>query len=46
MKKKIGHIMDLQEYFLDYDQEKQKYYFKEYTNKFCLHARDTLKKRI
>ncbi len=38
-----GHIMDLQEYFLDYDQEKQKYYFKDYANKFCLHAKDTLK---
>lgn len=38
-----GHIMDLQEYFLDYDQEKQKYYFKDYAHKFCLHAKDTLR---
>ncbi|WP_263602736.1 hypothetical protein [Chryseobacterium sp. PET-29] len=38
-----GHIMDLQEYFLDYDQEKQKYFFKDYAYKFCLHAKETLK---
>lgn len=38
-----SHIMDLQEYFLDYDQEVQKYYFKDYAYKFCKHAKDTLR---
>nr|BFF36941.1 hypothetical protein BACT7_18030 [Tenacibaculum mesophilum] len=38
-----GHIMDLQEYFLDYDQQSQKYYFKDYAYKFCKHAKETLK---
>jgi hypothetical protein len=37
------HIMDLQEYFLDYDQQSQKYYFKDYAYKFCKHAKETLK---
>lgn len=35
-------IMNLQEYFLDYDQQTQKYYFKDYAYKFCKHARETL----
>lgn len=38
-----GQIMELQEYFLDYDQESQKYYFKDYAYKFCKHAKETLK---
>lgn len=38
-----GHIMNLQEYFLDYDQQTQKYYFKDYAYKFCKHAKETLK---
>ena len=38
-----GHIMNLQEYFLDYDQQVQKYYFKDYAYKFCKHAKETLK---
>ncbi len=38
-----GHIMNLQEYFLDYDQQAQKYYFKDYAYKFCRHAKETLK---
>lgn len=37
------HIMNLQEYFLDYDQQTQKYYFKDYAYKFCRHAKETLK---
>lgn len=37
------YIMDLQEYFLDYDQQTQKYYFKDYAYKFCKHAKETLK---
>lgn len=36
------HIMDLQEYFLDYNQESQKYFFKDYAYKFCKHAKETL----
>jgi hypothetical protein len=36
------HIMNLQEYFLDYDQKTQKYYFKDYAYKFCRHAKETL----
>ncbi len=35
-------IMNLQEYFLDYDQQTQKYYFKDYAYKFCKHAKETL----
>lgn len=35
-------IMNLQEYFLDYDQPTQKYYFKDYAYKFCKHAKETL----
>jgi hypothetical protein len=35
-------IMNLQEYFLDYDQRTQKYYFKDYAYKFCRHAKETL----
>lgn len=38
-----GHIYELQEYFLDYDQETQKYVFKDYAYKFCEHAKTTLK---
>ena len=38
-----GHIMNLQEYFLDCDEEKQKYFFTDYAYKFCLHAKETLK---
>lgn len=38
-----SHIMDLQEYFLDYSQESQKYFFKDYAYKFCRHAKETLK---
>jgi len=38
-----AHIMDLQEYFLDYDQQSQKYFFKDYAYKFCEHAKNTLK---
>lgn len=37
-----NHIMDLQEYFLDYNQESQKYFFKDYACKFCKHAKETL----
>ena len=37
------HIMNLQEYFLDYDQQTQKYYFKDYAYRFCRHAKETLK---
>ncbi len=37
-----NHIMDLQEYFLDYNQESQKYFFKDYAYKFCKHAKETL----
>lgn len=37
-----AHIMDLQEYFLDYDQPSQKYFFKDYAFKFCEHAKATL----
>ncbi|WP_310554832.1 hypothetical protein [Flavobacterium sp.] len=37
-----SHIMDLQEYFLDYNQETQKYFFKDYASKFCKHAKETL----
>lgn len=37
-----SHIMDLQEYFLDYNQESQKYFFKDYAYKFCKHAKETL----
>ncbi|TKC08921.1 MULTISPECIES: hypothetical protein [Pedobacter] len=35
-------IMNLQEYFLDYDQLAQKYFFKDYAYKFCKHAKETL----
>ena len=35
-------IMNLQEYFLDHDQQTQKYYFKDYAYKFCKHAKETL----
>lgn len=38
-----GYITRLQEYFLDYNQETQKYFFKDYAYKFCRHAKDTLK---
>lgn len=38
-----AHIMDLQEYFLDYDQQAQKYFFKDYAFKFCEHAKTTLR---
>jgi hypothetical protein len=38
-----GYIYELQEYFLDYDQESQKYVFKDYAYKFCKHAKSTLK---
>lgn len=37
-----SHIMDLQEYFLDYNPETQKYFFKDYAYKFCEHAKETL----
>ena len=37
-----NHIMDLQEYFLDYNQESQKYFLKDYAYKFCKHAKETL----
>lgn len=37
-----SHIMDLQEYFLDYNPELQKYFFKDYAYKFCKHAKETL----
>jgi len=37
-----AHIMDLQEYFLDYDQPTQKYFFKDYAYKFCEHAKTTI----
>jgi len=36
------YIYELQEYFLDYDQETQKYVFKDYAYKFCNHAKTTL----
>lgn len=35
-------IMNLQEYFLDYDQKTQRYFFKDYAYKFCRHAKETL----
>lgn len=35
-------IVRLQEYFLDYNQETQKYFFKDYAYKFCRHAKETL----
>lgn len=35
-------IMNLQEYFLDYDQLAQKYFFKDYAYKFCKHEKETL----
>ena len=37
------HIKDLQEYFLDYNQETQKYYFKDYAHRFYAYAKETLK---
>ncbi len=37
------YIYELQEYFLDYNQEIQKYIFKDYAYKFCEHAKNTLK---
>lgn len=37
------NIGQLQEYFLDYNQESQKYFFKDYAYKFCEHAKTTLK---
>ncbi|CAA0212711.1 hypothetical protein [Tenacibaculum maritimum] len=36
------YISNLQEYFLDYNQETQKYVFKDYAYKFCEHAKTTL----
>ncbi|MDO5986156.1 hypothetical protein Q4Q39_01960 [Flavivirga amylovorans] len=38
-----AYIHHLQEYFLDYDQESQRYFFKDYAYKFCEHAKTTLK---
>lgn len=35
-------IAKLQEYFLDYNQQTQKYFFKDYAYKFCKHAKETL----
>lgn len=37
-----GGIARLQEYFLDYNQQTQKYFFKDYAYKFCKHAKETL----
>ncbi|MEI6866377.1 hypothetical protein [Flavicella sp.] len=37
-----GHIAELQEYFLDYNQESQKYYFKDYAYRFHAYAKKTL----
>jgi len=37
-----GYIYELQEYFLDYNQETQKYVFKDYAYRFCEHAKVTL----
>ncbi|MFD1615162.1 hypothetical protein [Gelatiniphilus marinus] len=37
------YIYSLQEYFLDYNQETQKYVFKDYAYKFCEHAKTILK---
>ena len=38
-----AHIEELQEYFLDYNQETQKYYFKDYAYRFYSYAKETLK---
>ncbi|KKN82538.1 hypothetical protein LCGC14_0308340 [marine sediment metagenome] len=38
-----AHIEELQEYFLDYNQETQKYYFKDYAYRFYTYAKETLK---
>jgi len=35
------NILELQEYFLDYNQNTQKYFFKDYAYKFCEHAYQT-----
>lgn len=37
-----AHIAELQEYFLDYNQESQKYYFKDYAYRFYAYAKETL----
>tara|TARA_R110002124_G_scaffold78219_1_gene208979 strand:+ start:11605 stop:12927 length:1323 start_codon:yes stop_codon:yes gene_type:complete len=37
-----AHIEELQEYFLDYNQETQKYYFKDYAYRFYTYAKETL----
>lgn len=37
-----AHIAKLQEYFLDYNQETQKYYFKDYAYRFYAYAKETL----
>lgn len=37
-----GHIAELQEYFLDYNQDDQKYYFKDYAYRFYAYAKETL----
>lgn len=37
-----AYINELHEFFLDYNQEKQVYTLKEYANKFCKQAKDTL----
>ncbi len=37
-----GHIAELQEYFLDYNQETQKYFFKDYAYRFYAYAKETL----
>lgn len=37
------HIKNLQEYFLDYNQETQNYYFKDYAYRFYAYAKETLK---
>jgi len=37
-----GHIAELQEYFLDYNQESQKYYFKDYAYRYYNYAKETL----
>lgn len=37
-----AHISELQEYFLDYNQETQKYFFKDYAYRFYSYAKETL----
>ena len=38
-----GHLSELQEYFLDYNQDSQKYFFKDYAYRFYSYAKETLK---